>query len=54
MHGTTLTTSGGQEIVFRSVYGFNGPLIFHDNAALQKEIDATSRKINKFILKRTG
>lgn len=43
----------GEEILFRCVYGFNGPLIFQDNETLQKEVDATSRKLYNFILKRT-
>lgn len=41
----------GEEIVFQCVFGLDGPLIHHDNPALQKEVDATSRKLYKFILK---
>lgn len=41
----------GEEIIFQYVYGFAGPLIYEDNEALQKEVDATSRKLYNFILK---
>ena len=43
----------GEEIIFRSVFGLEGPLIYEDNPALQKEVDATSRKLYNFILKGT-
>ena len=43
----------GEEIIFRCVFGLDGPLIHHDNPALQKEVDATSRKLYTFILKGT-
>ncbi len=43
----------GEDILFQCVYGLDGPLVFHDNKTLQKEVDATSRKLYNFILKRT-
>lgn len=43
----------GEEIIFQCVFGLDGPLIHHDNPALQKEVDATSRKLYNFILKGT-
>ncbi|NTU73455.1 hypothetical protein HGB07_04790 [Candidatus Roizmanbacteria bacterium] len=43
----------GEEIIFQCVFGIDGPLIHHDNLALQKEVDATSRKLYSFILKGT-
>jgi hypothetical protein len=43
----------GEDILFQCVYGLDGPLIFHDNKTLQKKVDATSRKLYNFILKRT-
>ncbi|NTW87666.1 MAG: hypothetical protein HGB26_00745 [Desulfobulbaceae bacterium] len=43
----------GEELIFQCVYGFAGPLIYHDNQTLQKEVDATSRKLYNFILKGT-
>lgn len=43
----------GEDILFQCVYGLDGPLIFHDNENLQKEVDVTSRKLYNFILKRT-
>jgi hypothetical protein len=43
----------GEEIIFQCVFGFDGPLIHHDNPTLQKEVDATSRKLYNFILQGT-
>jgi hypothetical protein len=43
----------GEEIIFQCVFGVDGPLIHHDNPALQKEVDTTSRKLYDFILKGT-
>lgn len=40
----------GEDLIFRCVFGPDGPLIHHDNPALQKEVDATSRKLYNFIL----
>lgn len=45
-------TWNGEEILFQCVY-FDGPLIFQENKTLQKGVDATSRKLYNFILKRT-
>ena len=45
-------TWNGEEILFQCEYAFAGPLILHDNNALQEEVDATSRKLYNFILKR--
>jgi len=40
----------GEEIIFQCVFGLDGPLIYDDNPSLQKEVDATSRKLYNFIL----
>ncbi len=43
----------GEEILFKYVFGFDGPLIYQDNETLQKQIDTTSRKLYNFLLKGT-
>jgi len=43
----------GEEILFKYVFGFDGPLIYQDSETLQKQIDTTSRKLYNFLLKGT-
>lgn len=43
--------STGEEVLLHYIDAYEGPLVFQDNEQWQKEIDATCKKLFKFIVK---